>query len=100
MSFNCFSELFVAYLGETDSTIAPPQSQRSSLTNVSWLLGTRKATIEKKGSVYFLVCKGLSIDDIGVSTDTVVRDIRPGAGFEAGDFVIEKSGGYRRTTRD
>ena len=38
-------------------------------------------------------CKGLSIDDVGVSRDTVFREIRPGADFETGDFVGEKFGG-------
>ena len=51
-------------------------------------------------STYFLVCKGVSIDDVGVSRDIVYQEIRPGAGFETGDFVQEKleGGGYRRTT--
>ena len=46
------------------------------------------------------MCKGLSIDDVGVSRDTVSQEIRPVAGFETGDFVKEKLGGegYRRTT--
>ena len=35
-----------------------------------------------------------------VSRDTVFQEIRPGAGFETGDFVtVQKSwGGYGRTT--
>ena len=38
--------------------------------------------------------KRLSIDDAGVSRDTVYQEIRPGAGFETGDpFVGEKLGG-------
>ena len=38
--------------------------------------------------------KGLSIDDVGVSKDTVFKEIRPGAGFEIGGyFVKEKLGG-------
>ena len=41
----------------------------------------------------FLLCKGLSIDDVLVSRDTVLEEIRPGAGFETGDFVKEKFGG-------
>ena len=45
------------------------------------------------------VCKGLSIDDIGVSRDTVFQEMRPGAGFETGDFVKKNWGGYRRTTQ-
>ena len=50
---------------------SPPQNQRFPLANVSWLLDTRKDKIENKVSTYFLVCKGLSIDGVGVSRDTV-----------------------------
>ena len=39
------------------------------------------------------MCKGLSIDDDGVSRDTVFQEVRPGAGFETADFVEEKLGG-------
>ena len=77
----------------TDSTIAPTPNQRFSLTNVSWLLDTRKGTIERKVSILFLACKGLSIDDVGVSRNTVFQEIRPRAGFETGDFVKGKLGG-------
>ena len=31
--------------------------------------------------------------DVGVSRDTVFQEIRPGAGFETGDFFEEKLGG-------
>ena len=51
-------------------------------------------TIENKVSIYFLVvCKGLSIDDVGVSRDTVFQEIWHGVGFETADFVKEKLGG-------
>ena len=43
--------------------------------------------------MYFLVCKGLSINDVGVSRDTVFQEIRSGAGFETGDSVKETLGG-------
>ena len=43
--------------------------------------------------IRFLVCKDLTIDDVGVSRETLFREIRPGAGFEPGDFVQEKLGG-------
>ena len=33
------------------------------------------------------------IGDVGVSRDTVLQEVRPGAGFETGDFVKEKLGG-------
>ena len=39
------------------------------------------------------MCKDLTIDNVGVSEHTVFQKIRPGAGFETGDFVIEKLGG-------
>ena len=38
------------------------------------------------------MCKGLTIDDVGVSTDTAFQEIRPAAGFETGDFGKEKLG--------
>ena len=71
----------------TDSTIPPPKTQRFSSTNVSWLLDTtRKDTTEKEVFIYFLVFKGLTIDDVRVSRDTEFQEIRPGAGNETGDF--------------
>ena len=41
---------------------------------------------------YIFLCakKGLNMDDVGVSRDIVFQEIRPGAGFETGDFVKEK----------
>ena len=36
---------------------------------------------------------GVSIDDVGVSRNTVFQEIRPGAGFETAEFVNEKVGG-------
>ena len=43
--------------------------------------------------MYFLVCKGLSADDVGVSRDAAFQEIWPGAGFETGEVVREKLGG-------
>ena len=85
----------------TDSTIAHPQNQQFYLTNVSWLFSTQGMIQWKtKCPIYFLVCKGLSIDDVGVSRETVLQETRPGAGFETADFSLKKSwGGYRRTTQ-
>ena len=41
--------------------------------------------------MYFLVCKGLSNDYVGVGgSGTVFQKIRPGVGFKTGDFVKEK----------
>ena len=48
------------------------------------------------------MCKGLLIDDVGVSRGTVFQEIRPVAGFETVKPVISlkksKGGYYRRTT--
>ena len=78
---------------ETDATIAYPPNQRFLLTKVSRLLDTRQDTLDGKVPTCFLVCKGLSIDGVGVSRGAVFQEIRPGAGFETGDFVKEKLGG-------
>ena len=42
-------------------------------------------------STYFLLCVKVyvSIDDVGMSRDTVFQEIRPGVGIETGDFVRE-----------
>ena len=57
---------------------------------------------EKHVSIFFLVRKGLlllSNDDVGVATGTVFQEVRPGGGFETGDFVERKVGeGYRSKT--
>ena len=100
-SCSCCCLLVPALLCLTDSTIAPPQNQRYSLTNVSRLLDKKKYTIEKEAPMWYFVCKGLSIDDVRVSRDIAVfQEKRPEAGFETGDFAKEKlgGGGYRRTT--
>ena len=88
----CISQPWVTHVGDpwakstklmgTDFTTAPPENQRFSLTDVSWLLDTRKDTIENKVSMYFLSCKGRSIDDVEVSRDTVFQEVRLGAGFD------------------
>ena len=78
----CFSETLT-----TDPCYySTPRNQRIFLTNVSWLLNTRKDTILKK-YIYFLQGKGLSIDDVGVSRVTIFQEIPTGAGFETADFV-------------
>ena len=41
----------------------------------------------------YLVCGGLSNDDVRVVRGAVFQEIRPGAGFQTGDFVKEKLGG-------
>ena len=90
------SRFFTCFV--TDSYYdSPPKNQRFSLTNISWLLATRKDTTDNRESIYFVVCKSLSINDVGVSRDTVFQAIRSGAGFETGDFVKETLGGHRRT---
>ena len=46
--------------------------------------------------VYFLACKGLSNDDVGVARGTVFQEVRPGAGFKKPAISLKKSwgGGY------
>ena len=68
---------------------SPSLNHRFSLTNVSWLPDARKDTIEKNVPMHFLVWKGLSTHDVGVSRDTLFQEIRPGARFETGDFFEE-----------
>ena len=53
---------------------------------------------EKYIFTYVLVHEGLSTDDVGVAKGTVFQEIRPWARFKTGDFIQEKSGGYRRMT--
>ena len=54
----------------TDATIPPPKVQRFYSTNIPWLLDTRKDTI-KKEDICLKLYKGLSIDNVGVSRDTI-----------------------------
>ena len=83
----------------TDSTIALPKpaiffNERFIINHQSWLLDTRKDTIEKKVSIYFLVIKTLTIDDVGegvvVEGHRISGDTAGCVGFETGDFVNEK----------
>ena len=48
---------------------------------------------DKNVFTYFLVCKGLSNDDVGAARGSVFQEIRPGAGFKTVGFVEEKLGG-------
>ena len=81
-----------AYNGKNfrDSTMPPPKNQRFPLTNISWLLDTRKADMKKFN---LPVCKGLSNDDVAGARSTAFQEIRPGASFETGYFVQEMLGG-------
>ena len=40
---------------------------------------TTTTTVKRKVSICFLVCKGLSVDDVGVSRDTVFQEITTGS---------------------
>ena len=59
------------------------------------MLGTRKDNMNISMFIYFLVRKKiiLSNNDVGGARGTAFQEIRPGAGFESGDFVIEMLGG-------
>ena len=48
--------------------------------------------MKNKAHILSRALKGLTTDDVEVSMDTVFQLIRPGAGFETGDFVREKLG--------
>ena len=58
--------------------------------------------LEKSLPICFLVSKGLSNDDVGMSMDTVLQEIYGRElVFKTGDFVKETlggGGGYRRTS--
>ena len=59
----------------------------------------KKDTVETTYPYIFLVCKGLSINDVGVGWGSVFQEIRPGARSKTGDIFKEKlGGGYRKTT--
>ena len=45
-----------------------------------------------KVSIHVLVCHGLSNNDLGVARGIVFQELRPGAGFQTGDYVREKLG--------
>ena len=44
-------------------------------------------------SICYVVCKGISNDDVRVARGTVFQEVRPRAGFKTGDSVKEKLGG-------
>ena len=55
-----------------------PQNQRFCLTDLSWVLDLKKGDNQNKVlvSIYFLVCKGLSIGEVRLSWDTAFEKIR------------------------
>ena len=82
-----------------DSTIAPPKIRRFSSTNVSWLLDTRKDTIENKVSIYFVVRKGLSIDmTSGCRGTPYLRRYDREPVLKPAILLKKSWRGYRRTT--
>ena len=86
--------------GMSDSTIAPPPRKKKAIffnrtfQGYSTQQGRDALLGQKNVSIHFpvLFCKGISIDDVGVSRDTVFQEVRPGARFETGDFVKEMFG--------
>ena len=74
------------------TTIPPPHTPAIFFNERSRLLETRKIQYRQQSIIYFLVCEGLSIDDVGLSTDTAFQEVLRGAGFETSDFVLEKFG--------
>ena len=77
----------------TDSTIAPFKTSVFLQRTHHGCSAQGRILLNKKHPYIFFVCKGLTIDDVGMSRNTVFQEIRPGAGFETADFVKEKLGG-------
>ena len=63
---------------------------------VTRLFHKKNDVMQKASVTYFLVCRGLSNDGVGVARGTAFQEIRPGAGFKNGNFVKESFG--RATT--
>ena len=81
----------------TDSAIVPQKP--ANLFIERFMAARHKEGYNSNQRIHiFLLCKGLSIDNVVVSRDTLFHEIRPGADFETGDFVFSKLGGYRITT--
>ena len=55
--------------------------------------GHDEGCLLKYACVDFVVCKGLSKDDVEVSRDRALQVIRPEDGFKTGHFVCYKLGG-------
>ena len=45
---------------------------------------------KKKSFTYSLACKRSSKNEVGVARGIVFQKIRPGAGFDTGDFIQER----------
>ena len=76
------------------TTIPPPPNQRFCLQGTFHDCSTReRPPLKKIVSICFVICKGLSNDDVEVARGTVFQEVRPGAIFETGHFVKEKLGG-------
>ena len=81
-----------------DSTIASPPPPKPAVFSNERFTAARHETKDAINKmfpyIFFLFCKWLSNDDVGVSVDTVLQEIRSEAGFKTGGgFVSEKSGG-------
>ena len=78
---------------KTGSTIAPPPKKKNSVTNVSWLLDTRKgATKEKRLHPCSCFAKDYRTTTPGWQWAPHVKETGPGAGFKTGDFVNRNVG--------
>ena len=78
-----------------DSYYDSPPKPAIFFNERSWLLGTWKGTTNLIVSIRFIVCKVLSIDDVGegVEGHRTPGDTTGRAGFEISDFLREKLGG-------
>ena len=97
---SCMVHPWFALCRATDSAIPPPRNQRYSLTNVSWLLDTRKDTIEAKVSIRFLVSKAYRSTTSGCRGTSYLRRYDREVLVLKPAILLKKSwgGGYRRTS--
>ena len=82
----------------TDSTMVPPKNSDLLQWPFHGCSKQGRMRLKAKYPWYSSACKGLSIDGVEVSRDTVFQEIRPGVGFETGDSFKKSWGGHRRTT--
>ena len=95
-----FDAIDIVVRGLILTTIAPPPKPAIFFNGRFVAARYDEGCYEKNILKHFLVCKGLSNDDVGVARGIVFQEIRPGAGCKTGDFVKEKLEGLElRATR-
>ena len=69
----------------------PPQKQAISFNERCMADLHKEGHYRKTGCPYVFLCA--NVYDVGVSTDSVFQENRPGAGFDSDDFVVNRWGG-------